>query len=242
MSTYSNPLTEFSMQWESGPDPEFGQGSASGVFNEQDEMELAAELLDVSNEQELDQFLGDLIRKAGSAIGSVVNSPIGKAVGGALKAAAGKVLPIAGVRWGLLRGTAGRQDRQAASPVWPGRRWASNSKDSARKTRSSKPVSSLSDLRGNCAPGAAIAARFRSGAGRGRRRGTGRPRTRTGAGRPWPGRRAAVRPAERQMDSPARKNCFARSLSQSVPYRRGTPRDRGPSRASRSRSQNLSRN
>jgi len=104
MSTYSNPLTEFSMQWESGPDPEFGGGSGAGVFNEQDEMELAAELLDVSNEQELDQFLGDLISKAGRAIGSVVNSPIGKAVGGVLKAAAGKALPIAGGALGAYFG------------------------------------------------------------------------------------------------------------------------------------------
>ena len=77
---------------------EYGETWAgeSGVFNEADEMQLASELLGVSTEAELDQFLGSLIKKAGSAIGAAVRSPIGQAVGGVLKSAAKKALPLAG--------------------------------------------------------------------------------------------------------------------------------------------------
>jgi hypothetical protein len=81
---------------------QFPYGEAEGVYGEgavlteQDEVMLASELLSVTNEAELDQFLGSLIKKAGSAIGSVVRSPIGQAVGGVLKSAAKKALPLAG--------------------------------------------------------------------------------------------------------------------------------------------------
>jgi hypothetical protein len=74
------------------------------VLSEAETMELAGELLEVTNEAELDRFLGDLIKKAGSAIGSVVRSPIGKAIGGWLKGAAKQALPIAGGALGGLVG------------------------------------------------------------------------------------------------------------------------------------------
>jgi hypothetical protein len=73
-------------------------------INESMEMELAAELLDVSNEEELEQFLGSLIKKAGRAVGSFVRSPVGKALGGILKAAAKKALPVAGGALGAYLG------------------------------------------------------------------------------------------------------------------------------------------
>jgi hypothetical protein len=80
-------------------------GETSGeVFSEAEAMELASELLEVSNEAELDRFLGDLIGKAGKAIGTFVRSPIGKSVGGWLKGAAKSVLPLAG---GALGGFVG---------------------------------------------------------------------------------------------------------------------------------------
>jgi hypothetical protein len=75
-------------------------GEGEAVFSEADEMELASELLEVNNEQELDQFLGNLIRKAGRALGRVVRSPIGQAVGGVLKGLASKALPLAGTALG----------------------------------------------------------------------------------------------------------------------------------------------
>lgn len=77
-------------------------------FNEADEMDLAAELLSVSGEQELDQFLGKLIRRAGRAIGKVVKSPLGRQLGALLRAAAKKALPVAaGAVGGFFGGPAG---------------------------------------------------------------------------------------------------------------------------------------
>jgi uncharacterized protein (DUF697 family) len=74
----------------------YGEYSQEGPFNEAEEMELAAELLSVSNEAELDQFLGDLIKKAGQAVGGIIKSPVGKALGGALKGVAKQALPAVG--------------------------------------------------------------------------------------------------------------------------------------------------
>ena len=74
------------------------------VFSEAETMELAGELLEVTNEAELDRFLGDLISKAGKAVGGFIRSPIGKAVGGWLKGAAKQALPLAGGALGGLVG------------------------------------------------------------------------------------------------------------------------------------------
>lgn len=75
------------------------------------------ELLSVSNEEELNYFLGNLIKKAGSAIGSVVRSPIGQALGGVLKQVAKKALPIAGAALGnmLVPGVGGAIGSKLAS-------------------------------------------------------------------------------------------------------------------------------
>lgn len=82
---------------------EFGQGEWSGeygqqegLFSEADEMELANELLSVTNEAELEQFLGSFLKKAASVAGQAIRSPIGQAVGGVLKGVAKKALPLAG--------------------------------------------------------------------------------------------------------------------------------------------------
>jgi hypothetical protein len=74
------------------------------VFSEGELLELTAELLEVRDEQELDRFLGNLIRKAGSVIGKVVRSPIGQAVGGMLKGVVKKALPLAGGALGTFVG------------------------------------------------------------------------------------------------------------------------------------------
>jgi hypothetical protein len=89
-------------------DFEFSSGQT--VFNENEQMELAAELLEVSSDAEMDQFLGDLISKAGSAIGKFVSSPTGQALGGVLKGAAKQLLPAAGqALGGYLGGSTGAQ-------------------------------------------------------------------------------------------------------------------------------------
>jgi hypothetical protein len=66
------------------------------VLTEADEVQLASELLEITNEAELDRFLGDFIKKVGRAAGTVIRSPIGQAVGGVLKGVAKKALPLAG--------------------------------------------------------------------------------------------------------------------------------------------------
>lgn len=71
---------------------EAGEAGGDIPFNEVEEMELAAELLEVTDEAELDQFLGKLLKKAGRAL----KSPLGRTLGGFLKGAIKKALPIAG--------------------------------------------------------------------------------------------------------------------------------------------------
>lgn len=80
----------------------------AGELDETEEMELAAELLEVSDEEELDQFIGKLIKRAGRAVGHVVRSDAGRVLGGMVKAAARKAMPLLGAAaGGLVGGTAG---------------------------------------------------------------------------------------------------------------------------------------
>jgi hypothetical protein len=63
------------------------------ILDEADEMELAAELMEVTSESEVDQFLGGLIKSAGRFLGQAVQTPVGRAIGGYLKQAAASALP-----------------------------------------------------------------------------------------------------------------------------------------------------
>jgi hypothetical protein len=73
-------------------------------FSESQEIDLASELLTVDNEEELEQFLGKLVRGAAKGVGKFMKSPAGKALGGILKSAAKKALPIAGGALGTFIG------------------------------------------------------------------------------------------------------------------------------------------
>lgn len=64
------------------------------IFHEDEVTELAAELLGVSSEDELDHFLGDFLRRASDLAGKFLRSPNGKALGGILKGIAPKVVPL----------------------------------------------------------------------------------------------------------------------------------------------------
>lgn len=75
-------------------DTEAEAEEAESVFDEAEEMDLAAELLSLSNEQEVDQFIGKIIHSAGRAVGSVISGPIGYALASLLKAAARHSLPM----------------------------------------------------------------------------------------------------------------------------------------------------
>jgi hypothetical protein len=106
MSTFTNPLTEYSPQMETSEydsGMELGRDS-SGIFDKGQELEFASQFLEIAGEQELENFLGDLIKGAGRALGKIVKSPIGQAIGGVLKAAAKKALPIAGGALGGMFG------------------------------------------------------------------------------------------------------------------------------------------
>jgi hypothetical protein len=81
-------------------------GETGEVFGETEQMELASELLEVTSEAELDRFLGDLISRAGQAVGKFVKSPEGQAIGGLLKGAATQVLPGIGSAVGSYFGGA----------------------------------------------------------------------------------------------------------------------------------------
>ena len=74
----------------------YGEYSQEGPLSEAEEMELAAELLTVQNEAELEQFLGNLIKKAGGFL----KSGIGRQITGALKGVAKSALPMLGAAAG----------------------------------------------------------------------------------------------------------------------------------------------
>jgi uncharacterized protein (DUF697 family) len=110
MHNIDRTLTEFEPEYETlqadefeFENDEFGD-SEYGVFNEADEMDLASELLSISDEAELDQFLGKLLRKASKGLGKIIKSPLGKQVGGLLKGAVKNVMPIAAGALGTLVG------------------------------------------------------------------------------------------------------------------------------------------
>jgi hypothetical protein len=79
-------------------------GESGTVLSEDEVMELAAELMEVRDEQELDRFLSDALKRASRALGPVVSSPLGQAVGGMLKGVAKKALPLAGTAVGTWLG------------------------------------------------------------------------------------------------------------------------------------------
>ncbi len=103
---------------ESETDGEYmGEYAMESPFSEAEEMELAAELLTISNEAELDQFIGKLFKKIGRKFGKAIESPVGRALGGALKGVAKTAMPMLGSAAGnfLLPGVGGAIGGQLAS-------------------------------------------------------------------------------------------------------------------------------
>ena len=72
------------------------EGESESAFDEIEEMELAAEFLEVADEAELEQFLGKLIKRAKKAAGGFLKTGLGQQVGGLLKGAAKMALPALG--------------------------------------------------------------------------------------------------------------------------------------------------
>lgn len=92
--------TEFEGEFEG--EGEFENEFEQEVSGEMQEMELAAELLAVNSEQEMEQFLGGLVRSVGRAASSFARSSAGKALGGILRSAAKAGLPVVGSALGNL--------------------------------------------------------------------------------------------------------------------------------------------
>lgn len=86
-------------------------------FSEAEEMELASELLSISNEAELEQFLGGLLKKAGRAVGGFIKSPVGQSLIGTIKGVAKQALPKLGAAAGnfILPGIGGAIGGKLAS-------------------------------------------------------------------------------------------------------------------------------
>jgi hypothetical protein len=76
-------------------DPELDEMDMEGEGSDQ-EMELAAELLAVSDEQELDQFVGKLFRRVGQAAKGILATPAGQQLKGMLRGTLKQALPLAG--------------------------------------------------------------------------------------------------------------------------------------------------
>lgn len=77
-------------------------GEMESPLGEIAETELASELLEITSEAELEQFLGKLIKGVGKKVGGLVKGPVGKALGGALKGIAKKALPVVGGALGSM--------------------------------------------------------------------------------------------------------------------------------------------
>jgi hypothetical protein len=107
-------------EWEAEAEAESERYWGEMPLSEGEEMEQAAALLDVRNEQELDHFLGNLISKVGKGISGFANSSVGKALGGALKKVAKAALPVAGTALGSLVGgpAGGMLGGKLASAAW----------------------------------------------------------------------------------------------------------------------------
>jgi uncharacterized protein (DUF697 family) len=73
-------------------------------LSEEEQMDLATELMELETEEEFENFLGDLISKGAQAVGKLISSPTGQALGGVLKDAAKTLLPVAGTALGTYFG------------------------------------------------------------------------------------------------------------------------------------------
>lgn len=90
---------EFEQEFEQG-EFEFENEFENEVSGEMNELELAAELLSVNSEQEMEQFLGGLVKSVGRVATGFAKSAAGKALGGILRSAAKAALPVVGTALG----------------------------------------------------------------------------------------------------------------------------------------------
>jgi hypothetical protein len=73
----------------------FGESEQHGQLSETQELELANEVLEVTSEEELEEFLGDLWNRAKSTAGQIYNSAAVQQALPTVKAVGAKILPVA---------------------------------------------------------------------------------------------------------------------------------------------------
>jgi hypothetical protein len=81
-------------------DGEFEFEAEDGGLSEEAEIDLAAELLSLQGDEELDQFIGRLARRIGRGAIRAIRSPAGRAIGSALRGVAKRALPVVGAAVG----------------------------------------------------------------------------------------------------------------------------------------------
>jgi uncharacterized protein (DUF697 family) len=84
-------------------DDEFDYEDVS-PFDESEEMELAAELMEVADDEELEMFLGKLVKRVGRRARKFVRRRVGRNLNGVLRKVAKRALPIAGRAAGTFIG------------------------------------------------------------------------------------------------------------------------------------------
>ena len=80
------------------------QQSEDESFSQEDELGLAAELLEIQTEEELDQFIGKLVRRVSRGASRFLRSPAGSLLKNVLRQIAKRALPIAGKALGSIVG------------------------------------------------------------------------------------------------------------------------------------------
>jgi hypothetical protein len=75
---------------------DLGFADTEAIFDDAEEMELAAELLSISDEADLDQFIGEVFSRIRRAAGRFARSDTGRALGGIVRSAARQALPHVG--------------------------------------------------------------------------------------------------------------------------------------------------
>lgn len=92
---YDDGEFEYADEYYAGEyETEYDEGE--GVFDEEEEYDLASELLATTDDEELEMFLGKLISRARKKLRKVVKSPVGRILRKALRGVAKRALPIAG--------------------------------------------------------------------------------------------------------------------------------------------------
>lgn len=79
----------------------FDDHESANILDDAEEMELAEELLSVTDDAEMDQFIGKLFRKVKKGVGRFMKSSVGRKLGGMLKQHAKKFLPQIGKKMGF---------------------------------------------------------------------------------------------------------------------------------------------